>query len=390
MNALWLEIIVQFAFTDEQEQFRSVVRRFMHDKSPTTEVRRLMATAEGFDANVWRQLSDDLALTGIHIPESYGGSGFGPVELGIAMEEQGRALLCAPFLSSSVLAAAAILNSANEEQKANLLPAIASGATRAALAVTELNGRWDAGGVQAIASRVGSEWRIDGAKHFVIDGCSAKTLIVVARDAGSSGDSGLSFFVVDANATGVTRRGLATLDPTRKQASIEFTRAPAELLGAAGGGAAALSRTFEHAAIALANEMVGGAQALLESAVAYANMRVQFGRAVGSFQAIKHKCADMLLDVELAKSSTYYAAQAEAEGDVQTPALASLAKAAAADAYMRAAANTIQIHGGIGFTWDNDTHLWFKRAKSSEVMLGDPNYHRELMLQRLEQKGLEA
>ena len=375
---------MQFAFTDEQEQFRSVVRRFLGAKSPTTEVRRLMATTTGFDADVWRQLSDDLALPGLHIPEAFGGSGFGPVELGIALEEQGRALFCAPFFSSCVLAAEAIMQAAGEEQKTRLLPAIASGQTRATLAVTEPNGRWDADGVQAIASRNGSGWVIDGVKRFVIDGCTADILIVVARAAGSSNGSGLSFFVVQADDPGVTRSALATMDATRKQANIVFTRATAELLGEAGSGAPALARTFDHGAIALANEMVGGAQALLESAVAYANMRVQFGRAIGSFQAIKHKCADMLLDVELAKSAAYYAAHAEADGDAQTPSLASLAKAAAADAYMRAATQTIQIHGGIGFTWDNDTHLWFKRAKSSEVLLGDPNYHRELMLQRLE------
>ena len=375
---------MQFAFTDEQDQFRSVVRRFLGAKSPTTEVRRLMATTTGFDADVWRQLSDDLALPGLHIPEAFGGSGFGPVELGIALEEQGRALFCAPFFSSCVLAAEAIMQAAGEEQKTRLLPAIASGRTRATLAVTEPNGRWDADGVQAIASRNGSGWVIDGVKRFVIDGCTADILIVVARAAGSSNGSGLSFFVVQADDPGVTRSALATMDATRKQANIVFTRATAELLGEAGSGAPALARTFDHGAIALANEMVGGAQALLESAVAYANMRVQFGRAIGSFQAIKHKCADMLLDVELAKSAAYYAAQAEAENDPQTPALASMAKAAAADAYIRVAANTIQIHGGIGFTWDHDTHLWFKRAKSSEVLLGDPNYHRELMLQRLE------
>jgi alkylation response protein AidB-like acyl-CoA dehydrogenase len=375
---------MEFAFTDEQDQFRDVVRRFLSDKSPTTEVRRLMDTADGYDATVWRQLADDLALTGIHIPETYGGAGFGPVELCIAMEEQGRALLCAPYFSSCVLAAGAIMHAAADDQKANLLPAIAGGQTRAAFAVTEANGHWDATGIQAIATRTGSGWVIDGEKTYVIDGCSAQQLIVVARAAGSAGNAGLSFFVVDPTAAGVTRTALATMDATRKQAMITFARAPAELLGQAGAGAEPLSRTLDHAAIALANEMVGGAQALLDSAVAYANIRVQFGRAIGSFQAIKHKCADMLLDVELAKSTAYYAAQAAAEGDPQTPGLASMAKAAAADAYMRAAANTIQIHGGIGFTWDNDTHLWFKRAKSSEVLLGDPNHHRELMLQRLE------
>jgi alkylation response protein AidB-like acyl-CoA dehydrogenase len=343
-----------------------------------------METTDGFDPTVWQSLADGLALTGIHIAEAYGGAGFGPVELGIAMEEQGRALLCAPYFSSCVLAAGAISNSATEREKAEWLPEIASGRRRAALAVTEANGRWDAAGVGAIATRDGTGWTIDGSKTFVIDGSSAETLVVVARAPGSQGAAGLSFFIVDPHARGVTRTPLATLDATRKQARVDFARAPAQLLGEAGAGGAALSRTFDHAAIALANEMVGGAQTLLDSAVAYASMRVQFGRAIGSFQAIKHKCADMLLDVELAKSAAYYAAQAEAAGDPQTPSLASLAKAAAADAYMRAAANTIQIHGGIGFTWDHDTHLWFKRAKSSEVLLGDPNYHRELVLQRME------
>ena len=375
---------MEFAFTDEQDQFRSVVRRFLSDTSPTTQVRRLMETAAGFDAAVWRQLSDDLALTGIAIPEAYGGAGFGPVELGIAMEEQGRALLCAPYFSSCVLAAGAIMNAATEEQKAHLLPAIAGGQIRAALAVTERNGRWDTAGVLTVATPTGDGWLLDGFKSYVIDGATAQALVVVARAAGTVGDAGLGFFLVEPDAAGVTRTPLATMDATRKQANIEFRRAPAELLGEAGNGASALSKTLDHAAIALANEMVGGAQALLDSAVVYANLRVQFGRAIGSFQAIKHKCADMLLDVELAKSAAYYAAQAEADGDPQTPSLASLAKAAAADTYMRVAASTIQIHGGIGFTWDHDTHLWFKRAKSSEVLLGDPNYHRELMLQRME------
>ncbi len=374
---------MEFAFTDEQDQFRDFVRRFMSDKSPTTEVRRLMETPRGFDEAVWRQLAADLALTGIAIPEAYGGSGFGPVELGIAMEEQGRSLLCAPFFSSCVLAAGAILRAANEDQKALLLPRIASGELRAALAVTEPNGRWDATGIQTHATRAGGDWTIDGVKSFVIDGDAAHGWVVVAREPGSAGNAGVAFFWVDAAAAGVTRTPLATMDATRKQARIEFRRTPAELLGRAGAGAEPLARTFDHAVIALSNEMVGGAQRLLDSAVEYAKIRVQFGRPIGSFQAIKHKCADMLLDLELAKSAAYHAAQAEAAGDPETPSLACLAKAAAADAYVRIAADTIQIHGGIGFTWDHDTHLWFKRAKSSEVLFGDPNYHRELMLQRM-------
>jgi alkylation response protein AidB-like acyl-CoA dehydrogenase len=375
---------MQFAFTDEQEQFRSVVRRFLQQKSPTTEVRRLMASADGFDPAVWRALADELALTGLVIPEAYGGSGFGPVELGIAMEEQGRALLCAPFFSSCVLGASAILNAGSEAQRSELLPDVANGSVRVAFAFNEPNGRAATSGVETVAAKRDGKWLLSGTKSFVVDGATAHKLVVVARDAGTTGDDGISLFVVDADAKGVERTRLATMDATRKQARVKLDSASALLLGDAGSGAAALSRTLDHAAIALANEMVGGAQALLESAVAYAKLRVQFGRAIGSFQAIKHKCADMLLDVELAKSTAYYAAQAEADGAPETPSLASMAKAAAADAYMRTAAQTIQIHGGIGFTWENDTHLWFKRAKSSEVWLGDPSYHRERMLQTME------
>jgi alkylation response protein AidB-like acyl-CoA dehydrogenase len=370
---------MQFAFTDEQEQFRDVVRRFLAQKSPTTEVRRLMASAEGFDPGTWRQLAEDLALTGVDIPERYGGAGFGPVELGIAMEEQGRALLCAPYFSSCVLAASAILAAGDETQKSDWLSEIASGRRRATLALAERSGRWDAASVECRATRRGRRWTIEGSKWFVIDGCTADSIVVVARTG-----RGVSLLRVDAQAPGVTRTPLASMDATRKLARIDFARAAADLLGETGSGSTILPRVLDHAAIALANEMVGGAQALLDSAVAYAKLRVQFGRAIGSFQAIKHKCADMLLDVELAKSAAYCAAQAEAENDAETPVLASMAKAAAADAYMRAAANTIQIHGGIGFTWENDTHLWFKRAKSSEVLLGDPNWHRERMLQRME------
>jgi len=373
---------MQFTFSDEQEQFRAGIQRFLAARSPTTEVRRLMETEQGYDPGVWRQLSEELALPGIHIPESYGGAGFGPVELGIVMEELGRSLLCAPYFSTCVLAAGAILQGASEAQKLELLPAIAAGERLATLAVTEPNGRWDRSGVQLTATPGGAGYLLNGSKSFVVDGLIADLLIVVGRLAGTTGDAGLALFALPAQSSGVQRRALASMDPTRKLARIEFHDAPAELLGEPGSGAQAMASTLDQAAIALANEMVGGAQALLDSAVAYAKMRVQFGRAIGSFQAIKHKCADMLLEVELAKSAAYYAAQAAADGDPELPALASLAKASASDAYINAAANCIQLHGGIGFTWEHDTHLWFKRAKSSEVFLGDPGYHRELYLQR--------
>jgi len=373
---------VQFAFTDEQEQFRSAIQRFLKDRSPTTEVRRLMATAEGYDPAVWRQLSEELALPGIHIPEQYGGAGFGMVELGIVMEEMGRALLCAPYFSTAVLAANAIMNAGSEAQKAALLPDLASGARLATLAVTEPDGDWDPAGIKTVATPDADGYRLDGVKSYVVDGHVADLLIVAARIPGSAGREGLALFTIGAKAGGVERRLLESMDPTRKIARVDFRGAHANLLGKLDDGAKPIVRTLDQAAIALANEMAGGAQTMLDSAVDYAKLRVQFGRTIGSFQAIKHRLADMLLEVELAKSAAYYAAQAAAIDDPEWPALASLAKAGASETYLHTAAECIQLHGGIGFTWDNDTHLWFKRAKSSEVFLGQPSYHRELLMQR--------
>ena len=374
--------MTRFSFTPEQEEFRFVLRRFMEDKSPVAEVRRLMETDEGWDREVWRQLSNDLGLPAIHIPEDYGGQGFGFVELALVVEEMGRSLLCAPYFSSTVLAATTILNAGTEEQKRALLPAIAAGETVATLAFTEDNGRWDSAGVELTAAASDNSFRLNGAKSFVLDGHTADLIVVLARRPGSVGDDGLSFFTVPGDADGLERRPLKTADLTRKQARLRFQDVPAEPLGAAGAAAAPLAKTLDQASVCLANEMVGGAERLRQSAVDYALLRVQFGRAIGSFQSIKHKAADMLVDVELAKSAAYYAAAAAAEDDDDLPALASLAKASAGEAYLQTAIHTIQIHGGIGFTWDHDTHLWFKRAKSSEVFLGDPSYHRELLMQR--------
>jgi len=373
---------IQFAFTDEQEQFRSALRRFLNDKSPTTEIRRLMATTEGYNPEVWRQLSDELALPGIHIPEQYGGAGFGMVELCIVAEELGRALFCGPYFSTTVLASNAILNAGTEAQKSSLLPRLASGARLATLAVTELNGDWDPLKPELTATRAADGYRLDGSKSYVVDGHITDLLVVAGRVATNAGDNAVALFTLDAKSNGVERRLLESMDPTRKLARIDFHGAHADLLGNLEDGAKPLIRTLDQAAIALANEMMGGAQAMLDSAVDYAKVRVQFGREIGSFQAIKHKCADMLLDVELAKSAASCAAQACAMNDPEWPALACLAKASASETYLRTAAECIQIHGGIGFTWDNDTHLWFKRAKSSEVFLGQPSYHRELLMQR--------
>ena len=373
---------MRFNFSDEQEEFRVFLRRFLDDKSPTTEVRRLMETDEGYDEAVWKQLSTDLGLPAVHVPEEYGGQGFSYGELGIVLEEMGRALLCAPYFSSAVLATTTILNAGTEEQKRTLLPPLAAGESRAALAFTEDNGLWDGSGVAMTATSSGGGYSLNGAKSFVLDGHTADRIVALARTPGTSGNEGLSFFTVPGDAAGLTRTLLKTADPTRKQARLEFKGVQAELLGVEGAAAEPLAKTLDLAAVCLANEMVGGAEKLRESALDYAMMRVQFGRQIGSFQTMKHRSADMLLEVELAKSAAYYAAAAAAEEDEDLPALASLAKASASQAYMQTAINTVQIHGGIGFTWDNDTHLWFKRAKSSEVFLGDPSYHRELLMQR--------
>ena len=374
---------LNFAFSEEQDQLRDAVRKFLEAKSPQTEVRRLMETTEGYDTAVWSQMANELGLQSLHIPEEYGGQGFSWVELGIVLEEQGRALLCAPYFSTVVLAANAILNAGTEDQKAALLPGIASGETIATLAFTEPSGKWDAAGITLEATASGDGATLTGTKMFVLDGHVANLIVVVARTAGSTGEDGISFYTVDGDAAGLTRTALATMDQTRKQAKLEFDGVQATLLGTAGAGWAALSKTLDQASVGLCNEMVGGAQYVLDESVQYAKDRVQFGRPIGSFQAIKHKCADMLLETESAKSAAYYAAWAAAEDNDELPVVASLAKAYCSDAYFHSAAENIQIHGGIGFTWEHDAHLYFKRAKSSEILFGDATYHRELLAQRI-------
>jgi alkylation response protein AidB-like acyl-CoA dehydrogenase len=374
---------VNFAFSEEQDQLRDSVRKFLEAKSPESEVRRLMETTEGYDPAVWSQMAHELGLQSLHLPEAHGGQGFTFVELGIVLEEMGRVLMCAPYFSTVCLAANAIMNAATDAQQGRLLPGIASGETIAALAFTEPNGKWDAAGITMEAKGSGDSWTLSGTKMFVIDGHTAHQVVVVARQAGTTGEDGISFFVVDGEANGLTRTPLATMDQTRKQARLDFDGVAATPLGEPGSGWAALAKTLDQAAVCLANEMVGGAQRVLEMSVDYAKVRIQFGRPIGSFQAIKHKCADMLLEVESGKSAAYYAAWAAAEDNEEVPVVASLAKAYCSDAYFHAAAENIQIHGGIGFTWEHPAHLYFKRAKSSEILLGDATYHRELLAQRI-------
>ncbi len=365
-------------FSAEHEELRSAIRRFLERNSPESEVRRLMETTAGYDPAVWSQMANQLGLQGLIIPEQFGGSGYGYVELIVVLEEMGKSLLCAPYFSTVALAANAILAAGDDAAKKELLPGIASGETIATLALTEDNGRWDVEGIQLKATKSGDGYTLDGHKMFVIDGGIANLIIVVART-----DSGIAFFSVEGDASGLTRKNLSTMDQTRKQARLEFANTPARLLGSESGAEAALTKTLDLAAVALAAEQVGGAQRCLDMSVEYAKVRIQFGRPIGSFQAIKHKCADMLLEVESAKSAAYYAGWAAAEDSDELPVVASLAKAYCSEAYFHAAAENIQIHGGIGFTWEHDAHLYFKRAKSSELLLGDPTYHRELLAQRI-------
>jgi alkylation response protein AidB-like acyl-CoA dehydrogenase len=371
---------MRFGFSKEQDEFRASLRRALEARSPTKEVRRLMATEAGFDRDGWRKLNQELGLTAIHIPEVYGGQGFGFGELGIVLEEMGRALTCAPFFSTAVLASTAILNAGTEEQKKALLPSLADGSKTATLAFSEGSGSSDAAQVVMTATPSGGTWRLDGTKSFVLDGHTADQIVVLARRPGSRGDEGLSFFIVEGDVPGLERRRLKTMDETRKLARLNFNSVEARLLGQAEKAAEPFAKTMQQVLICLANEMVGGADRLREDALAYVTMRMQFGRSIASFQTTKNKAADMLVDVELAKSAAYYAAAALDEGDNDLPALASLAKASAAEAYLQTAIHAVQMHGGIGFTWDNDTHLWFKRAKSSEILFGDANEHREKMM----------
>jgi alkylation response protein AidB-like acyl-CoA dehydrogenase len=368
-----------FGFGEEQDELRKVVRSFLARHSTEADVRRLAADPKGYDRVVWRRMATELGLQGLAIPEEYGGSGFGYAELGIVFEETGRALLCAPYFTTVALAAEVLLRCDDEAARHDYLPGIASGDTMATLALTEADGRWDEPGIRLNACEAGGSWQLTGMKTYVPDGHLADLLLVAART-----PSGVSLFAVESDAPGVTRTALPTLDQTRKQAQIDFADTPARLLGTEGAAWPAIERTLATASVLLAAEQVGGAAAALDAAVAYAKIRVQYGRAIGSFQGIKHKCADMLAEIESARSAAYGGLWALDAGDEAEIAIAAaLAQAFCSEAYAVVASENIQVHGGIGFTWEHPAHLYFKRAKSSEALLGTPSYHRELLATRL-------
>jgi alkylation response protein AidB-like acyl-CoA dehydrogenase len=353
--------------SDEQRELVCAVEGFLDKRSPETEVRRLMEAGGAADPAVWAQMAQQLGLQGLVIPERYGGGGFGYLDLALVAECAGAALLVAPLLST-VVAAAAIGLSHDEQLKSTYLPALASGELVATLALAEDSGRWDAASVMTSAEAHGPAAVLTGTKMYVLDAPSAGALVVSARSA-----AGVGLYVVDADAPGVTVTAMDALDLTRPLGRVELAGASARPIVAA---EPVFDRVLAVAATLLAAEQVGGAQRCLDMAVAYAKLRVQFGRPIGSFQAIKHKCADMLFDVESARSAAYHAANSLDNGQ-DSRVEAALAQAHCSAAYSRVAAETIQIHGGIGFTWEHPAQLYYKRAKSSELLFGDPAAHRE-------------
>jgi alkylation response protein AidB-like acyl-CoA dehydrogenase len=370
---------MDFAFTDEHDELRQTVRKFLENKSDEQAVRSLMQTEQGYDGDVWAQMAEQMGLQGLIVPELYGGAGLGAVELTVVLEEMGAALLCAPFFSSAVLATNTLLHAADENTKGDILPAIACGKSLATLAYAEPNGRWDLAGIEMEAARDGKAWRLDGIKTYVIDGHVANEILVLARAEGT-----LALFRVDALAPGLARELLPTLDLTRKLARLTFSGVPATKVSDATDVEPAMERVLALAATGLAAEQAGGAQRCLHMSTEYAKTRLQFGRPIGSFQAIKHRCADMLVQVEFAKSAAYHAGFTAAEGDpAELLTAASLAKSYCSEAYFHAAAETIQIHGGMGFTWEHPAHLYFKRAKSSALLFGDAVHHRERLARQV-------
>jgi alkylation response protein AidB-like acyl-CoA dehydrogenase len=380
--------MTELLLTEEQRQLSSVVHSLLSDHSPDSRVREIMQTARGFDETLWTRMADELGICGLAVPEEYGGGGAGFAELAVVLEELGGSLACVPYLSSVVLAQTFLLSVDDEKARTRWLPRLCSGAVRATVAIAEPGRPWTVEGVRLPASQTDTGWTLSGVKTSVIDGATADVILVIARSG-----AGLSAFAVDGDAPGLTKTSLPTMDQTRKQARLEFGATPATPVGAIGEAEPAFQRLLAIASAALAIEAVGGAQRALDMAVGYARTRLQFGRLIGSFQAIKHKCANMLLQVESAKSAAYYArgiVNATVKSEVGTLQpdddfwlSVSLAKAVCTDAFAHCAAENMQIHGGVGFTWEHPAHLYFKRAKANELMFGDPIFHRAAIAELL-------
>jgi alkylation response protein AidB-like acyl-CoA dehydrogenase len=371
---------MDFGFSQEQEMLRATARKFFENECPSTFVRARMEEDAGVTADFWKKLAEQGWL-GLVYPEEFGGTGLGFVDLTVLMEEMGRAVMPGPFLST-LLAGLAILEAGSAEQKKEWLAKLSDGAAKASLAWTEPSARWDAAGVTTGARNTGEKWTLTGTKLFVPDAHLADVLVVASRTSeGKRPEDGVSLFLVEAGAKGLTTKLLPTMDQTRKLCEVKLDGTPGVLLGAKDAGWAPLERVVQRATVVLCAEMCGGAQKVLDMTTEYAKIRIAFGKPIGSYQGVKHRAADMLVDVENAKSLTYYAAWAVDENVPEAALACSMAKAYTSDAYRKVAGAGIQLHGGIGFTWEHDLHLYFKRAKSSEFTFGDATYHRERVAQ---------
>lgn len=370
---------MDFGFNEEQEMLRQSARSLLEKECPSTLVRRLMEDERGHEPALWKTMAE-LGWLGLVIPEEFDGAGLSYVDLVLVLEEMGRVVLPSPFIWTAMVAEA-LKRAGSESQKKSLLPKIAAGNLIATPAYLEASAVWGAAGITLSARQSGSNFTLEGAKLFVNDAHIADCLLVAART-GGSGEEGVTLFALESKRAGISITPLKTMDQTRKLSEVKFTgvaATAADVVGEAGKGWKVLSEVIDRGKVMLAAEMVGGAQKVLDTTVEYAKVRVQFGRPIGSFQAVQHKCANMMVNVEGAKSAVYYAAWALSNEVAEGPLAAAVAKTAASDAYRRVSADGIQLHGGIGFTWDHDMHLYFKRAKSSEFTFGDATYNRELV-----------
>jgi alkylation response protein AidB-like acyl-CoA dehydrogenase len=374
---------MNFGFNEEQELLRNTARKFFENECPSETVRRLMETPEGINAELWKKLAEQGWL-GLIYPEQYDGMALGLVDLVVLMEEMGRAVAPGPYFSTVLLGGLAILEAGSEGQKKEWLPKIAAGDKRVALAWMEPSAQLGPAGVTLTAVKRGEKFALSGTKLFVHDAHTADALVVAARTRPGAGADGVSLFLLPKGTKGLEVTLLPTMDQTRKLCEVacsDVTVGGDALLGAAGSGWAPLARVLDRATVALCAEMCGGAQKVLDMTVEYAKIRQAFGRPIGSYQGVKHRAADMLVDVENSKSITYYAAWALDENSPEAPLAVSMAKAYVSDAFRRVSAAGIQLHGGIGFTWEHDLHLYFKRAKGSEFTFGDATHHRERVAQ---------
>ena len=372
---------MDFALDEDQVALQSVLREFLTDRSPEAAVRAQLEDTAGYDRDLWDLMAGQLGVCGMAVPEEYGGAGFSFFELGLVLEELGRSLTVSPFFASCVMAAQLLLAVDDESARKDYLPGIAAGSLIASVALAEDSGSWRPEDVTTRAEERDGAWRLTGHKSYVLDGAVAGLLLVIART-----DDGPAVFAVDTTpdgAEGLALEPLPTMDQTRKQARVTFDGTPARLLGTVAGAEAAIATMLDRSAIALAADALGGTGKVLEMSVEYAKIREQFGRPIGSFQAIKHKCASMLVDLESSRSAVYYALWAVSAGDPDERTVAPLAKAYCVDTYLHAAGENIQIHGGIGFTWEHPAHLYLKRAKSSRVLLGDSDFHRQQLADRI-------